>query len=278
MKKFNVKGLCCLEENYMVDMNIKIAKIKNLVSDRIYFSAGNTPKCGKSTVLAALARRLKHQYTVVSVNFNQPGSDYLISPENFCREFIRQVADELNFISSDKEYIKKWADCGANNFISLSSHIGELCRNKKVVLIIDNADITNEIFTDFLVMLGAKYMFRENGGEEATFHSVVLAEASGGKNTELPEKINNPPWNTMRDYGVDMAFNAAEIAGMLREYEADHNTGMNIAGISEEIFTYTSGYLYLVSMLCRYIDEYLDKDWTLEGIDSAMSLYLKENH
>ena len=42
MKKFNINGLCGLEENYMVDMNGKVAKIKNLISDRIYFSIGNT--------------------------------------------------------------------------------------------------------------------------------------------------------------------------------------------------------------------------------------------
>ena len=278
MKKFNIKGFCGLEENYMVDMNRKIAKIKNLVSDGIYFSVGNTPKCGKSTVLTALTRRLRHQYTAVSVNFSQPGADYLISPEHFCREFIRQVADELNFVSSDKEYIKKWADGGADDFVSLSSHIGELCRDRKVVLIIDNADITNEIFSDFLGMLGEKYLLRENVKDNNTFYSVVLAESSGGKNTELPEKINKPPWNAMRGYKIDMAFSAVEIAGMLREYEADHNTGMSIAGISEEIFNYTSGYLYLVSILCRYIDEHLNKDWTPSGIDKAMSLYLKNNN
>ena len=61
---------------------------------------------------------------------------------------------------------------------------------------------------------------------------------------------------------------------MLSEYEADYRTGMNITEISEEIFNYTSGYLYLVSILCKYIDEYLDKDWTLAGIDEAMHLYL----
>ena len=65
---------------------------------------------------------------------------------------------------------------------------------------------------------------------------------------------------------------------MLREYEADHNTGMNIAEMSEEIFSYTSGYLFLVSRLCKYIDEDLKKDWTPDGIDKAMSLYLKNNN
>ena len=110
MKIFNINGLCGLEENYMVDMNGKIAKIKNLVSDRIYFSIGNTPKCGKSTLLVALWRRLQHQYTAVSVNFNRFNAGYPTAEKDFCREFIRQVADELNYISPDKPYVKKWLE------------------------------------------------------------------------------------------------------------------------------------------------------------------------
>lgn len=52
-----------------------------------------------------------------------------------------------------------------------------------------------------------------------------------------------------------MSFSAGEIAGMLKEYEKDHPTGMDIGKISELIYNRTSGYPYLVSSLCKYVNE-----------------------
>ena len=43
----------------------------------------------------------------------------------------------------------------------------------------------------------------------------------------------NSPWNIAAKFQVDMSFSVEEIAGMLKEYEADYRTGMNI----EEILT-----------------------------------------
>lgn len=60
MRRFNIKGLCDPEEDYMVDMSRKVVQLKSFVYDKRYFSIGNTPKCGKTTVLAALERALRH--------------------------------------------------------------------------------------------------------------------------------------------------------------------------------------------------------------------------
>ena len=43
------------------------------------------------------------------------------------------------------------------------------------------------------------------------------------------------------------------IRGMLNEYEADHETGMDTAEIAKEIYSYTEGYPYLVSRICQTI-------------------------
>jgi hypothetical protein len=51
---------------------------------------------------------------------------------------------------------------------------------------------------------------------------------------------------------------------------------MDIAAIAEEIYGYTSGYPYLVSSICRYIDETLNKDWSHKGIEAAVKLTLTE--
>jgi hypothetical protein len=73
-----------------------------------------------------------------------------------------------------------------------------------------------------------------------------------------------------------MSFSPPDIASMLKEYEADHDTGMNVAEISQEIYAYTSGYPFLVSRICQCIDEELDKNWTVDGIQKAVKMMLEE--
>jgi hypothetical protein len=73
-----------------------------------------------------------------------------------------------------------------------------------------------------------------------------------------------------------MSFNPAEIATMLADYENDHNTCMDIAEISQEIYDYTSGYPFLVSRICQHIDEKFGKNWSKDGVQEAVKLLLKE--
>jgi len=64
---------------------------------------------------------------------------------------------------------------------------------------------------------------------------------------------------------------------MLTEYEADHHTGMDIGVISDRLYYHTSGYPFLVSLLCRYIHE--DKlSWTCDSVDAAVRRELNEKH
>lgn len=68
---------------------------------------------------------------------------------------------------------------------------------------------------------------------------------------------------------LDMSFSAEEIAGMLNEYESDHSTGMDIVRISEIIYEYTSGYPFLVSKICKLIDEEVDGTEEFPGEKAA---------
>jgi hypothetical protein len=65
---------------------------------------------------------------------------------------------------------------------------------------------------------------------------------------------------------------------MLIEYEADAKTGMDIPKICEEIYKYTSGYPFLVSKICKIIDERLEKNWSIEGINKAVKNLLDEDN
>ena len=67
----------------------------------------------------------------------------------------------------------------------------------------------------------------------------------------------NSPWNIAADFDVSMGFSAVQIRTMLDAYESDHQTGMDTALVADEIYQYTSGYPYLVSAICKILDEKL---------------------
>ena len=94
----------------------------------------------------------------------------------------------------------------------------------------------------------------------------------------------NSPWNIAADFDVDMSFSAEQIAAMLWEYETDHHTGKDVEAVAEYLYQYTSGYPYLVSALCKIIDEKLPLQeafadehniWTMEGIEAAVRIILR---
>lgn len=51
------------------------------------------------------------------------------------------------------------------------------------------------------------------------------------------------------------------------------NTGMDIEEISKELYHYTNGYPYLVSWLCKWIEERGNREWTSSGIKKAVKEY-----
>ena len=167
----------------------------------------------------------------------------------------------------------------------LFEFLSSMCESspRPIILMIDEVDSAsnNQVFIDFLAQLRAYYLDRE---ETPTFHSVILAGVYNIKNLKLKlrsesEHQYNSPWNIAADFEVDMNFSADQIAYMLEEYEADHQTGMDIQEVAEEIYQYTSGYPVLVSFICKKIDEKiykselfrdLNKAWTKQGIEEAI--------
>ena len=71
---------------------------------------------------------------------------------------------------------------------------------------------------------------------------------------------------------------------MLKEYEKDYHTGMDILAIADLIYEYTNGYPYLVSYICKKTDEEIAGSrlfpdrraaWTKDGILEAVKLLVK---
>ncbi|MCL2159124.1 MAG: AAA-like domain-containing protein [Oscillospiraceae bacterium] len=292
MKKFNVTGTCVPEEDYMVDISGKITQIKKLVDNRSYFTINRARQYGKTTTLNQLHKTLPDEYICAKISFEGLGDTPFESGENFCKSFVDSVCRALRFSSASKEYREKWVSGNVTNFDTLSEHITNMCEDKKVVLMIDEVDKTsnNRVFLNFLAILRDKFLERKVG-RDFTFHSVILAGVYDVRNiklkminaglytpTESENKIYNSPWNIAVDFEVDMSFCPTEIATMLNDYETDHGTGMDIAEISEEIHNYTSGYPFLVSRICKHIDEKLGKNWTAEGVREAVKMLLAEKN
>jgi len=292
MKKFNVTGLCVPEDHYMVDVSGKIAQIKGLVDNRCYFTINRARQYGKTTILNELKKSLDGEYLCVSTSFEGLGSESFSSSESFCHVFMSLIRKSLRFTSADMEYIKKWADKDVVSFEALSDHITAMCKDKKIVLIVDEVDkaSNNQIFLHFLSILRSKFLDRQKG-MDYTFHSVILAGVYDIKNIKLKmiqegtytpsgteNKIYNSPWNIAVAFKVDMSFNPDEIGSMLEVYEVDHQTGMSVESISKEVYTYTGGYPFLVSRICQIIDEELNKSWTYSGVQDAVQIFLDEKN
>lgn len=294
MRYFNTEGLCIPDEHYMVRLNDRLEKIKRLYVDRgKYFIINRGRQYGKTTTLRALEQYLKDEYLVVSLDFQGISTEGFRNEYTFTRAFGKIFAkalagEELVQEISDK-LLKKQE---RNTMDEMFDWLSGICKtsSKPVVMMIDEVDSAsnNQVFIDFLAQLRGYYLKRES---LPTFHSVILAGVYDIKNLKLKirpdeEHQYNSPWNIAASFDINMSFSSRQITEMLEEYEADYHTGMDTALIAEEIFQYTSGYPYLVSAICKTMDERLPEQeafedrksiWSKHGIAEAVKLMLKKN-
>ena len=298
---FNTEGCCRPELHYMVRLGDTLEKIKRQYVDKgKYFVINRGRQYGKTTMLRALAEYLTDEYAVLSMDFQALGSDSFVDAPTFVLSFI----DYLEEVFSRKEGLRRAVSAEAyQNLIALKSQdrlgmdklfrcLSGVCQmsEKPMVLIIDEVDnaSNNQVFIDFLAQLRRYYLDRE---DSPAFQSVILAGVYDIKNLKLKirqddEHQYNSPWNIAARFSIDMDFTAGQIAQMLQEYEDDRNTGMDVEGAAECIYEYTSGYPYLVSALCKFLDEEVpqregfEKEtdiWTRAGIEEAVKMLLNEN-
>ena len=286
-KKFNITGSCNSERHYMVDSKKRFKAVENLIDAGEYFTINRARQYGKTTTLYMIWRRLSDRYVVVPLSFEGLGDSPYDSEGAFVGTFSRLMAQYLTLQNQNLALAGIWQNSTAKSMDELALLITECCRKapKPVVLTIDEVDKSsdNQLFLNFLGMLRNKYLEREMQGMDSTFHSVILVSVYDVKNLKVKlrpevEKKYNSPWNIAADFNVDMTFHPEEIAQMLSDYEADEHTGMDIRAVSEEIYKYTSGYPFLVSKLCKVIDEQMDKDWTARGVQTATKQTILEKN
>lgn len=299
---FNVTGACNPKRHYMVNIQKSLEEIKKMVDRGEYFTINRARQYGKTTTLMALAEYLKKDYVVISLDFQKIGNEefndasvFSISFAEYLIETIHENQGEIQKV--DKTVLEElYTASKTDRFFSLRklfSLLSKLCAKslKPIVLIIDEVDsaTNNQVFLDFLAQLRGYFLTRE---KTPTFQSVILAGVYDVKNIKSKIRTNdehkiNSPWNIAADFKVDMSFSKEGIEGMLNEYESDNNTGMNVQNITELLYEYTSGYPFLVSRLCKLIDEDIAGSagfesmadaWTKEGFLEAVKILLAEKN
>ncbi|WP_411682463.1 AAA family ATPase [Clostridium thailandense] len=289
-KKFNVTGTCIPRKHYMVDTTEKINKIIKLIDNEEYFIINRPRQYGKTTTLFLLNNKLKQsqEYLPIKISFEGIGDLVFENESRFSKGFMRLLertvefedVELANFISLNMEKTESLDDLSyfMTKFIKKA--------NRKVILMIDEVDKSsnNQLFLSFLGMLRNKYLLR-NEGLDCTFYSVILAGVHDVKSLKIQirseeEHKYNSPWNIASDFDVDMSFSAEEIGTMLEEYAGCNNLIMDIPKLSDRIHFFTSGYPFLVSRICKTLDEkiYHDnkKNWSIEDIDKAVKLIISE--
>ncbi|MDE7203378.1 MAG: AAA-like domain-containing protein [Lachnospiraceae bacterium] len=298
-KTFHVNGVCVSALHYMVDLSDRLDAIKAMIDAGQYFTINKARQYGKTTTLQALSGYLQNTYIVVALDFQRMSSSDFAAESAFvnglAREILKKVRRMENVPDNVKAELVKLSR-NTNHDVRLADLFdcfNDWCAQSErpVVLLIDEVDTAanNQVFLDFLAQLRACYLDRV---ETPTFQSVILASVYDIRN--IKRKIHedeaykqNSPWNIAAKYRVDMSFSVEEIAKMLRQYEADHKTGMDMQEISQLIYDYSSGYPYLVSALCKCIDEeivemdgFADRTsaWTKTGVLEAVKKLLSEKN
>ncbi len=298
-KKFNINGVCSPDGHYMVALGSRLAEIKKMIDAGDYFTINRARQYGKTTILKALVEFLREDYIVVSLDFQNIESAEFSSGNFFVHALAREISRKIKRRKDVPEGInKKMMELSesrsenlrlAEMFDCFSEWCGQ--SEKPIVLLIDEIDTAtnNQVFLDFLAQLRAAYLDRR---EMPTFQSVILAGVCDVRH--IKQKIRpdeehkvNSPWNIAAKFRVGMSFTVEDITEMLEEYEKDYQTGMDIEKMSEWIYDYTSGYPYLVSSLCKNLDEEiigtegypdLNSVWTKKGFLEAIKLLVNDNN
>ena len=292
-KEFNITGTCIPDKHYMVDISLKLNKIMILIDQGKYLSINKPRQYGKTTLLFLLENLLnKHKdFLALRISFEGLGDEIFLSETDFSKAFIELLDDELEFLNYNHRFYNILEKGRHIKLKNLSKIITKFIKNskQKVILIIDEVDKSsnNQLFLSFIGMLRDKYLKR-NENKDFTFHSVILSGVHDVKDLKLKirpdhEHKYNSPWNIASDLTFDLNFLPEEIASMLKSYSSEKKVNMDVNKISDILFYYTYGYPFLVSIVCKVIDEEIMNDapdliWKTEYIEMSIAKILNKNN
>ena len=296
-KKFNVTGTCFPDRHYMVDISDRVAQIKKMVDDNDYFCINRGRQYGKTTTLNALKHALAANYEVYFISFEGLDLASYETDRHLAFAMMQQLQmTELERGNNVSEPVREIVSQIINSnkqdqqidLTDLSMCIVRMCQAAQhpLVLMIDEVDQASnyDSFVRILGLFRKQYLWRDR---LPTFQSVILAGVYDIKNLKLKirpeaEHSYNSPWNIAAKFDVDMSLPVNGIEAMITEYKQEHEgipetEGMNPHDMAQLIYDYTSGYPFLVSKICKTIDE-SDLTWTHDGIVDAVKVILHERN
>ena len=279
----------------MADISEKVAATYKMVEEGAYFIVNRPRQYGKTTLLYTIADKLiaSGEYVVFNISFEGIGGAIFKDEKVFSQGFVKTLSQYAFESAPELEAWLKSMIKKVNSLSDLSDCITLMVgkANKKVVLLIDEVDKSsnNDLFIHFLAVLRNKYLERKR---IKTFHSVILAGVHDVKSLKLkirPDSQSkyNSPWNIATIFEVEMNLQPAEIKPMLDDYVAERGVKMDTEWFANRLFFFTSGYPFLVSKLCKIIDENVlpkkiasggVKEWTEEDLNKAYHLIALERN
>ncbi len=294
-REFNITGSCNPQIHYMADISSKVDEIYQMVKKGKYFTINRPHQYGKTTIQSILAKRVNENPDSLALLMSFEAIDYEIyqSKTRFIDAFLLRLSEGFEMIAYDEiaEYTSGHVKL-IDSFDMLSTFISKLVKkaNKKIILIIDEVDRSsnNQLFLDFLAMLRSRFLKRNQDIHYPTFHSVILSGIHDVKTLKyrIDPKATlkyNSPWNIAVDFTIDLSLNPGEIKSMIDDYCLEKNSQFDTDKIAERLHYYTSGHPFLVSYLCKIIDEELivnrnNKNWQTGDVDEAFKMILERRN
>lgn len=147
-RSFNVTGSCNPQRHYMVRLDDRLEKIReDYVEGGSYFVINRGRQYGKTTTLAALEEALKDDYVVLSIDFQQMGTEDFANASTFAHAFANMLIEslEMNGLGGRAELtqpLTEVLDRDSNSLKELFMRLSRMCKNstQPVILMIDEVD------------------------------------------------------------------------------------------------------------------------------------------
>ncbi len=102
-KVFNVSADCKPKQHYMVNIDERLAQIKDMVECGLYFTINRARQYGKTTTLHALEGLLKSEYMVISLDFQMLSAETFKTERDFIEGFSAEILDRTADITDIPE-------------------------------------------------------------------------------------------------------------------------------------------------------------------------------
>lgn len=223
---FNITGCCNPQEHYMVNLDSRLAQIKDMVDKGQYFCINHGQQYGKTTILKALQAYLKEEYTVIKIDFQFISTSEFATESGFVKALARLLWNRYRreMPGEIEEQIKQIKQSLNHTEVDLFTVLSRWCAvsSKPIVLMVDEVDRpgNSQTFLDFLAQLRGRFLARN---KRPTFRSVILSSVHDVRNLRQPtEDRYSIPWNIASAFEIDMSFNVWYVLQHWDEFEGQN--------------------------------------------------------